>query len=377
MHGFRLVIVELERTAQSFERMADRQADQGTRRIETLTAGRQSRQLAGVARAVVDMEREHVEFPVRVELVAHAAEEVPETTVGRRAMTVGLREALGEAVIDGPLASRQVELLGEGREASGRELDTAADAFGGPGRLRNEVDGPESIAELGRLRALEDVDPAHAVDRQKVEERMVPDPHIEGQPVDVGLDFRAGAAAAHPADIDCATFLTTVGTYGIEAGDRHAGRATQRRRDVERIEVTDLARRDRGGEVAETVDDVAIDDRRGRHDDRSERRRRRSRDLRQRIGGEGRDAERERGEEERTSERSFHEDRRMIGFRVPHPPPRGWTGSDGTEGTPVWARLCYEGKPRPDLTSGDRLRPWLWAEAPALRRSAPDSRPRR
>ena len=263
--------------------------------------------MAGVARGILRREDEHADRPMLVELVADMAHEVVQTAVGRGAVAVGVGVTLGERIIDRALAARDIELLDPGVEAAARDLEVARDAVGLAGGLRGEVDRREGVAEFLRLRALEHVDAAHAVDRQEVEQRVVPRRHVERDAVHIGLDLGTRTAAAHAADEHRAAFDVAEGADRIEAGDADARRQTKRRREVDGVQVTDLLGRDGGGVAAEAIDGVAVDDRRSRDDHRRNGGRRGRCGLRERIGGEGGDAERERGEEEGTREGSFHE----------------------------------------------------------------------
>ncbi|MNM89151.1 hypothetical protein D3C81_1013800 [compost metagenome] len=133
------------------------------------------------------------------------------------------------------------------------------------GNLGRKVDGGEGIAELLRLRALVHADALHGIDRQQVQQRVAPHPHVERHAVDVGLDLAAGAAGTHTADVHGATLGAAERTDRVEARYDHARGAAQGGGQVKGVEVANLLLADHGGQAAEAVNVVLVDDRSADH----------------------------------------------------------------------------------------------------------------
>jgi len=298
LQPFAVVVVDLDRAFQPFEVMGEGQRRQGAAGVVLVALVGERDDVTRVAGGILDGQGQDADRPMVVQLIPHMAHEVGQATVGGRTLPVGIRVTLRERIIDRALAAGEVGLLDPRVEAATRNLGVAGDTLRLAGGLRRQVDRGEGVAELLRLGALVDLDLAHAVGRQQVEQRVVPCRHVERDAVDVGLDLGTRAAAAHAAHEDGAAFDVAIGTDRVEARDADARGHPERGGEVNRVQVADLVGGDGGDVAAELVDGIAVDDRRSRDDHRGHGGRRSRGSLRQRIRGEGGDTERKRGEEE-------------------------------------------------------------------------------
>ena len=183
-------------------------------------------------------------------------------------MAIRLGVALCQCKVQVAAASAQVELLYHSAKTSCRYLHIALHAIALGRALGQQVDGTKGIAKLLGLGSFEHVNTLHAVDWQQVEQRMAPDCHVERDAIDIGLDFAAGTAGAHAADIDRSAFLAAKRAYRVEAGNTDPGGATQGRGQINRIEILNLLGSHRRAEASKSILAVAFNHRRGGNGDR-------------------------------------------------------------------------------------------------------------
>ncbi len=172
--------------------------------------------IAWIARGIGDKKKACANRPVGPQPHADAAHDIIQFAARIESLAIRLGVALRQHEIHITFAANQIRLLDKGVEiASGNPCSCLYAILGCA--LGFQIDRGKVVTVDLRLGTFVDCDGLHAIDRQQIEQWMVPDAHVKWNAVNVSLDFTAGPTDAHSAYKDRTALIATKSTHRVVA----------------------------------------------------------------------------------------------------------------------------------------------------------------